>query len=158
MHHWQQWEQLHGHATEAITRYDRFHALAQEVDAEFAMIDLATGALRDSASSAAHLQMIGQRMQALVGRTCNVLGTSLTHWADGLVSYLPRLAQTLTPLIKTWGLAAVHALSRLWQVEAEMRRGHLSFSQRQALERIWQDSLDEAVRHLGEHLFEVWES
>ena len=157
-HHWQQWERLHRQATEAMTRYDRFHALAQEVDAEFAMIDLATGALRDSASSATHLQTIGQRRQALMGRTCDVLGTSLTHWADGLVSYLPRLAHTLTPLSQTWGLAAVQALSRLWQVEAEIRRGHLSFSQRQALEQIWGDSLDEAVRHLGEHLFEVWES
>jgi hypothetical protein len=156
-HHGQPWERRHAHATEAMTRYDRFHALAQEVDAEFAMIDLTTGALRDSESSATHLQTIGQRMQALLGRTCNVLGTSLTHWADGLVSYLPRLAQTLTPLIQTWGLAAVHALSRVWQVEAEMRRGHLSFSQHQALEHLWCNSLDDAVRHLGEHLFEVWE-
>ena len=157
-HHGQQWEHLHRQATEAITRYDRFHALAQKVDAEFAMIDLATGSLRDAQSSAAHLQTLGQRMQALVGRTCNVLGTSLTHWAEGLVSYLPRLAQTLAPLVETWGSPAVHALSRLWQVEAEIRRGHRSFSQRQALEQIWRDSLDEAADHLGDHLFEVWET
>jgi hypothetical protein len=157
-HHWQQWEHLHHQAAEAMTRYDRFHVLACEVDAEFAMIDLVTGSLRDSQSSAAHLQTVGQRMQTLVGRTCNVLGTSLTHWADGLVSYLPRLAQTLAPLVETWGAPAVHALSRLWQVEAEIRRGHLSFNQRQALEQIWRDSLDQAASHLGDRLFEVWET
>jgi len=156
--HYKQWEQLHRHAAEVMQRYDRFHVLAQEVDAEFAMIDLTSGSLRDARRSATHLRRVGRRMQTLVGRMCNVLGTMLTHWAEGLVSYRPRLADTLAPLRKTWGSPAVQALSRLWQVEAEIRRGHLAFGQRQALGQIWCASVDEAAQLLGDHLFEVWEA
>lgn len=156
--HSKQWELLQRQAVEAMLRYDRFHALAQQVDAEFGMIDLTTGALRDSRRSATHLRKVGRHMQTLVGRMCNVLGTMLTHWAEGLVSYRPRLADTLAPLIETWGAPAVQALSRLWQVEAEIRRGHLSFGQRQALGYMWCDSVDAAAQLLGDHLFEVWET
>jgi hypothetical protein len=156
--HLQRWEHLQCQAREALQRYDRFHALAQRVDAEFAMIDLSTGALQDAETSATRLAWVGQQVQALAGRACEVLGTSLSHWAPGLVSYLPRLAQALAPLSITWGQPAIRALSRLWQVEAEIRRGHLPFSQRQTMERIWQDSLDAAAHLLGEHLFEVWDT
>jgi hypothetical protein len=156
--HLQRWEQLQHQAQTAVRRYDQFHALAQRVDSEFAMIDLSTGALRDAETSATRLEQLGQQVQALSGRACEVLGTSLSHWATGLVSYLPRLVQALAPLVVTWGQSAVSALSRLWQVEADLRRGHLSFSQRQTLERIWRDSLDVAARLLGDHLFEVWET
>lgn len=154
--HLRRWEQLQRQAEQALARYDQFHALARRVDAEFAMIDLTSGALYDAAPRAARLQGLGQQVQALAGRACEVLGTSLVNWANGLVSYLPRVAQALTPLVEAWGQPAVCALSRLWQVEAEIKRGHLSFSQRQSLEQIWRDSLDAAVQLLGEHLFEVW--
>lgn len=156
--HLQRWEHLQRQAQQAVQRYDQFHDLAQSVDAEFAMIDLSTGILRDAATSATHLARLGQQVQALAGRACEVLGTSLSHWATGLVRYLPRLAQALAPLVATWGQPAICALSRLWQVEAEIRRGHLSFGQRQTLERIWHDSFDEAAHLLGEHLFEVWDT
>ena len=95
-------------------------------------------------------------MQTLAGRACNVLGTSVVNWAQGLVSYLPRVAQALTPLLDRWGQPAVRALCRLWQVEAEIKRGHLTPEQRRQLEQIWQSSLDQAAQLWGERLFELW--
>lgn len=156
--HLAKWEQLERQAAEAITWYDRFHVLARQVDAEFAMIEVRNGALRDPEASCARLQALGEQIKALPGRARSVLGTNLLNWARGLVSYLPRLAQALAPLVTTWGQRAVRTLSRLWQVEAEVKRGHLSVAQRQALEQVWQASLDEAAQLLGEHLFAVWDA
>jgi len=156
--HLTQWEQLRRQAEDAIARYDQFHALARRVDAEFAMIDVTSGELPDSEARRTRLQALGEQVKVLSGRISGVLGTSLVNWARGLVSYLPRLAEAVAPLVATWGQPAVCALSRLWQVEAEVKRGHLSFSQRRALEQIWSTSLDEAAQALGEHLFEVWEA
>ncbi|MBI4790044.1 MAG: hypothetical protein HY782_23665 [Chloroflexi bacterium] len=116
--HLQRWEHLARQAQEAVRRYDQFHPLAQHVDAEFAMIDGATGTLREAAPRAARLQSLRQQIQVLAGRACEVLGTSLSHWATGLVSYLPRLAQALGPLVTAWGQPTIRALSRIWQVEA----------------------------------------
>jgi hypothetical protein len=131
--HLTKWEQLHGQAEAAITHYDPFHALARQVDAEFAMMEVTSGALRNPETSRARLQALGEHIQTLPGRACEKLGTHLVNWAAGLVSYLPRLAEALAPLAATWGQSAVQALSRLWQVEAEVKRGHLSlYSARQA--------------------------
>jgi len=156
--HLAQWERLQSQAEEAIKRYDRFHLLARSVDAEFAMIEVTNGALRDPETSSTRLKSLGEQIKALPGRACDVLGTTLVNWARGLVSYLPRLAQALAPLAEAWGQAAIRALSRIWQVEAEIKRGHLAISQRQALEQIWHASLDEAAQLLGEHLFVVWDA
>ena len=156
--HLTQWEQLRRQADEAVARYDTFHALARQVDAEFAMIEVTSGQLRDPETSRSRLQALGEQLKTLPGRACGVLGTNLINWASGLVSYLPRLSQAMAPLIQTWGQPAISALSRIWQVEAERKRGHLSPGQRQALEAIWHASLDEAAQLLDEHLFEVWDA
>jgi hypothetical protein len=148
--HLRQWEKLDAAAEEAITRYDQFEVLARQVDAEFAMIDLTTGQLRDPETSRARLEALGAQIQALPGRACHKLGTDLINWAQGLVSYLPRLADALTPLIQAFGQPAIQALSRLWQVEADLQRGHLAPSQRQTREHIWHTSLDEAAHRLAE--------
>jgi hypothetical protein len=156
--HLTQWEKLCHKAEEAIRRYDQFHVLARQVDAEFAMIDVTTGQLRDPAASAARLAALGEQIKALPGRACHTLGTHLVNWATYLVSYLPRLARALAPLYDAFGQPAVQALSRIWQVEADLKRGHLSVSQRRALERIWHTSLDHAARLLGARWFEAWET
>jgi len=156
--HLAKWEQLQRQAEEAVARYDAFHALARRVDAEFAMIEVTSGELRDPETSRVRSQALGEQLKVLAGRACKVLGTNLVNWAEGLLSYLPRLSQALAPLVQIWGQLAIHALSRIWQVQAECKRGHLSVSQRQALEQIWHASLDEGDRLLGEHLFEVWDA
>ena len=46
-HHWATWERLDAEAQAHLQRADAFQALARQVDAEFALIDLATGQLRD---------------------------------------------------------------------------------------------------------------
>jgi len=52
---------------------------------------------------------------------------------------------------------AITALCRIWQVEECIRRGHLSLAERQALNAIWGDSLDEAAALLGDEVFEAWD-
>lgn len=156
--HLARWEKLQHQAEEAITLYDQFHQLARRVDSEFAMIEVKSGDLRDAKTSRTCLEQLGEMIKALPGRACKVLGTTLVNWGSGLLSYLPRLSQALAPLLERWGQKAVRALSRIWQVEAEVKRGHLSLSQRKALETIWQESLDEAAKLLGGHLFEVWDA
>ena len=155
--HWARWEQAGGQAAGAVARYDQFHGLARAVDAEFAMIELPTGCLRDAAASQARLVSLAAQIKVLPGRPAQVLGTSLGTWAAGLLSYLPRLAAALVPLGATWGVAGLQALQRLWQVEATQRRGHQTPTERQAGERLWQAALDEAAARLGAALFPVYD-
>jgi hypothetical protein len=154
--HWARWETAQQQAEAAMARYDQFHALARAVDAEFAMIELPSGQLRDPQASQQRLEALAAQIKALPGRRADVLGTSLGHWAAGLVSYLPRLAAALAPLAATWGAAGLTALQRLWQVEAAARRGHQGVATRAAGERLWQASLDEAVGLLGEAVWAAY--
>lgn len=155
--HRTRWEQAQQQALTAVARYDQFHALARAVDAEFAMIELPSGAVRDPAASAERLVALGRQIKALPGRQAAVLGTSLGNWAAGLVSYLPRLAAALAPLQEQWGAEGLQALQGLWQVEATARRGHQTGAERQAAERLWQAALDEAVERLGAGVFAAYE-
>jgi hypothetical protein len=155
--HLARWEQAQQQALSAVARYDQFHVLAQAVDAEFALIELPSGALRDATASAQRLGALGRQIQALPGRQAQVLGTSVCNWATGLVSYLPRLAAALAPLDAMWGAAGRQALQRLWQVETNARRGHQTAADRQAGERLWQAALDEAAGLLGEGVFAAYE-
>lgn len=66
--HLAKWEQLRAQAQEAITRYEQFHALARRVDAEFAMIELSSGELRNPQTSSARLQALGEQIKTLTGR------------------------------------------------------------------------------------------
>jgi hypothetical protein len=154
--HWARWETAQQAADAAVARYDQFHARARAVDDEFAMIELPSGQLRDPAASQARLEGLAAQIKALPGRRAAVLGTSLGNWAAGLVSYLPRLAAALAPLVATWGAEGVTALQRLWQVEAAARRGHQGVATRATGERLWQSSLDEAGARLGEGVWAAY--
>ena len=64
-------------------------------------------------------------------------------------SPLPRLAQALGPLQAQWGIEAMAALRRIWQVEQCIRRRQLSLVERRALNASWDDNLDVAALVLG---------
>jgi hypothetical protein len=154
--HFRQWEMLEQKAEAAMTRYDAYDLLARQVDDLFAMIEVHTGQVRDHQDTVERLQALGQQIQALGGRACKALGTTLINQAPGLCAYLPRLAQALEPLQAQWGAEAIAALCRIWQVEERIRRGHLSLAQRRALNTLWGDSLDVATALLGDEVFEAW--
>jgi hypothetical protein len=154
--HLRRWEHLQAQAAAAITAYDRFAAVARAIDAEFAMIDLASGQVADPAAGQARLQALGAQLTALGGVAAQKLGTQVSNWAAGLLRYRPRLAAALGALAGEWGRAGVAALSRVWQVEATERRGHLGVQARQALEQVWQASLAAAGAALGPAWEAAW--
>ena len=51
-HHLSVWEQLRADAEAKLSKFDQFYALAQQVDAQFALIDLETGQIRDPLAGA----------------------------------------------------------------------------------------------------------
>lgn len=151
------WEVAVSKAEQAIEQYDRLHCLVRAVDEEFAMVELTSGQLREPLASRQRLQQLGEQLQSLPGRRAVVVGTSLCNWAAGLVSYLPRVKQMMAPLAQRWGEQAVRALQRLWQVEANQRRGHLGVVEQQRLNGLWQQSVEQAASSLGDGLFDCWE-
>ena len=156
--HLAKWEKLDQKAEQAMTAYDTFHPLARQVDDLFAMIELRTGQLRDPQEIANRLWALGKQIHDLGGRVCKALGTTLSNQADTLCAYLPRLAQALAPLQTHWGVKAIAALCRLWQVEEDLRRKRLGWREKCALNDIWNNSLDMAASLLEDELFAAWDA
>jgi hypothetical protein len=153
------WERLSADAEEKCARYDAFWQLAEQVDAQFGLIDLETGQIRDPVSGADALRQRGAELQVWEGRIYSKLGTQLANWASALFHYHPVLSQHLAPLIERWGTPAIQALSRIWQIEADEQRHSQPLLEQQARQRLWEESLDEAYALLGaEHLWSAWEA
>jgi len=158
-HHWAAWEHLDAEAQAHLQRADAFQALARQVDAEFALIDLATGQLRDPVAGAERLRGVGHQLQAWSGAIYQKLSSYLINLADQLFSYQPVLSRALAPLVERWGTPVLHALSRLWQIEAEDRRRPLPLAERTARQVQWEHSLDEASVSLSlEPLGYAWDA
>jgi hypothetical protein len=155
--HWAVWEQLSAEAAEKMARADAFHDLAQQVDQEFALIDVETGWLRDPLAAADRLRRVGQQLQQWTGPIYQKLSSYLIHGATALFNYQPLLTQALTPLIQQWGAPAMQALARLWQIEVDAKRHPQSWLERQAHQAVWEVNLDQAAAVLGEHIWSAWE-
>jgi hypothetical protein len=157
--HLAKWERLNAEAEEKVARYDAFHQMAQQVDAQFAVIDLESAGLRDSVASAECLRDLGKQLRGWDGRIYKKLSRNLANWAEGLFHYQPVLKQALSPLVEQWGAAAIQALSRIWQIEADEKRRPLPLLERYARRGLWEESLDEALALLGEdQLWEAWDA
>lgn len=157
--HLEAWERLSADAEDKITCYDAFHQIAQQVDAQFALIDLESGQLRDAVAGAECLRGLGKQLQEWDGRIYDKLSSNLINWAEALFCYQPVLARALSPLIAQWGAAAIQALSRIWQIEADEKRWPLSLPEWQARQIVWEENLDEALALLEpQQLWEAWEA
>jgi hypothetical protein len=156
--HLTKWEQLSQIAAEKVAHYDAFAQIARQVDEWFALIDLSSGQLQAVTEGITQLQSLGQQLQGWSGRIYQKLATNLQNWAPGLFSYQPVLAEALRPLQVRYGLPAIAALARLWQLQATQKRRPLSHLEQARYQQLWQQGLDEAVAHLGEtHLWPAWE-
>ena len=111
--HFTAWEKLAAAAAEKVSQYDRFFQIAQQVDEQFALIDLESGQLRDPALGAARLHDLGTQLSQSKGRIYEKPSSNLIHWAGALFAYHPLPQQALAPLIEQWGDPAIQALSRL---------------------------------------------
>jgi hypothetical protein len=147
--HFQAWEKLEAEAAEKVSQYDGFFQIAQQVDEQFALIDLESGQLRDPLLGEARLQDLGAQLSQWKGRIYEKLSSNLSHWAEALFAYHPLLQQALAPLIEQWGAPAIQALSRIWQIEADHKRHPRPLTQQQARQALWEQSLDQAVAQLG---------
>lgn len=154
--HLSKWEQLSQQADEKMARFDAFYQIARAVDDWFALIDLETGQLRDVSTGITHLQALAQQLHHWSGRIYHKLSSNLKNWAAGLFSYQPLVAQALHPLQQGYGSAAIAALCRLWQLEADQKRRPFSALERQWRHRLWNTSLDQAYALLGEQLWSVY--
>jgi hypothetical protein len=151
------WERLSAKAADKIARYDDFVAIAEQVDAQFALIDIPSGEIRDPVAGIDVLRQVGQHRQALEGRIYQKLSRNLINWADALFSYHPVLEKALAPVTARWGQEVVHALSRLWQIEADEKRHPQPVSEQQARQRLWEQSVDTASALLGSQgLWHAW--
>jgi hypothetical protein len=158
-HHWAAWERLDAEAQAHLQRADAFQALARQVDAEFAVIDWATGQVRDPVAGADRLRRVGRQLQAWSGAIYQKLSRYLINLSDQLFSYQPVLSRALAPLVERWGAPVIHALSRLWQIEADDRRRPRSLAERTARQAQWEHSLDDASASLSlEHLGLAWDA
>jgi hypothetical protein len=153
------WERLNTEVEEKVTRYDAFLPIAQQIDAQFAMIDMESGELRDPKAGVECLRDLGKQLQRWDGRIYKKLSRNFTNWAEGLFRYQPVLKQALSPLVKQWGAAAIQALSHIWQIETDEKRHPLPLLERYARRGLWEESLDEALALLGEdQLWEAWDA
>jgi hypothetical protein len=143
------WERLRTEAEAALAKFDQFDHLARQVDAQFGLMDLETGEIRDPAAGVAVLRSIGKQLNQWSGRIYAKLSANLTNWADHLFAYHPILDQALAPLREQWGAPALHALSCLWQLEADAKRQSVPLIRRPALQSAWNHYLDTAVASLG---------
>lgn len=153
------WERLDAEAGARIARYDAFYALARQVDARFALINLTSGDLRDPVAGAASLRRVGEQLQTWTGRIYQKLSSNLIHFATGLFAYQPLLTRALAPLVARRGAPAIQSLARLWQCEADDKRHPGPLRERQARQAQWAASLDAAVTLVGpEPLREAWQA
>lgn len=158
-HHLAAWERLSAEAEEKTCRYDDFFQIAQLVDAQFALIDLESGQLRDPIAGAESLRVLGRKLQGWSGRIYEKLSSNLIDWAEGLFRYQSVLNQAISPLIAQWGASAVRALCRIWQIEADEKRHPRPVVERQTRQGLWEESLDEAASLLGpEQLWDAWDA
>ena len=158
-HHLAAWERLSAEAEEKTCRYDDFFQIAQLVDAQFALIDLESGHLRDPIAGAESLRDLGRKLQGWTGRIYQKLSSNLINWAEGLFRYQSVLNQAISPLIEQWGAPAIRALCRIWQIEADAKRHPLPLVERQTRQVLWGESLDEAASLLGpEQLWDAWDA
>ena len=157
--HWGAWERLTADAQVQMQQADAFRVLARQVDAEFALIDKATGQVRDPQAGAEHLRAVGRQLQTWSGAIYQRLSTYLLNLADALFSYQPVLTQALAPLLERWGAGVIHALSRLWQLEADEHRQPCALADRPTRQAQWEHCLDEASALLNwEQLGQAWEA
>ncbi len=143
------WERLRTEAEAALAKFDQFDHLARQVDAQFGLMDLETGEIRDPVTGAVVLRSVGKQLSQWSGRIYAKLSANLTNWADHLFAYHPILDQALVPLREQWGAPALHALSCLWQLEADAKRQSVPLIHRPALQSAWNHYLDTAVASLG---------
>ena len=143
------WEKLQVEAEAALVKFDHFDHLARQVDAQFGLMDLETGELRDPAAGATILRAVGKQLSQWSGRISAKLSANLTNWADHLFAYHPILDQALASLREQWGTPALQALTCLWQLEADAKRQPIPWVQRPALQSAWNHCLDTAVSFLG---------
>lgn len=157
--HLEAWERLSAAAESKLARCDDFFEMAQQVDAQFALIDLESGQLRDPVRGAQSLRNVGEQLQAWDGRIYEKLRTHLSNWAENLFGYHSVLARALAPLRAQWGPSAIQALSRIWQIEADEKRHPVSVSEKQVRQRLWEESLDDAHSLLGpQQLWGAWDA
>ena len=157
--HMKVWERLNADACQKMAQFDQFQSLAKQVDAQFALIDLETGQLRDPAAAAAILRSIGQQLNQWKGRIYAKLSSNLTNWADNLFAYSPTLCKALLPWIEQWGNSAFHALARLWQLETDAKRKPIPLALRPVQQAVWNQTLDQAMAHLPfDALDQAWKS
>jgi hypothetical protein len=147
--HFNAWQKLETDTHEKIGLFDRFFQMAQQVDQQFALIDLESGQLCDPVLGAARLHAICEQLAHWKGRIYEKLSSNLLHWAKALFAYHPLLQQALKPLLEQWGTPAVQALSRIWQIEADQKRHPLPLNQHLARQSLWEQNLDQAVARLG---------
>jgi len=156
-HHLSVWENLNTESQEKIVQHDQFRQLAQQVDDQFALIDLQNGQLRDPLTSAAILRSVGKQLSQWQGRIYEKLSANLTNWADGLFAYHTGLAQALQQLANRWGAEAIQALSCVWQIESDQKRHPKPLIYRQNQQTLWETYLGKAVDCLGfEQLDAAW--
>jgi len=157
--HFKVWEKLEAEAQEKVSQYDGFFQMAQQVDEQFALIDLQSGQVRDPRLGAARLKELGEQLSQWKGRIYEKLSSNLLHWAEGLFAYPPLLQQALAPLVAQWGAPAIQALSRIWQIEADQKRHPRSLAQQQARQVLWEQNLAQIEGLLGiENLGVAWEA
>jgi hypothetical protein len=157
--HLEAWERLSAEAESKLARCDDFFEIVQQVEAQFALLDLPSGQLRDPVIGAQSLRNLGEQLQEWDGRIYEKLRTNLINWAENLFGYQPVLARALAPLIAQWGPSALQALSRIWQIEADEKRPPLSVPEQQAQQILWEERLDEAHSLLGaQQLWGAWEA
>lgn len=155
--HLAKWEQLSQTAVEKMERFDAFHQIARSVDDCFALIELPSGQLPEVTTAISHLQALAEQLQSWSGRIYQKLSSNLKNWAPQLFSYQPILRQALLPLQTRYGLNAITALGRMWQIEADQKRGPLPLLEQQRRQTWWVHSLDEAQTLLGKQLWTAWD-
>jgi hypothetical protein len=156
--HLNKWEQLNQTAAKKVAQFDAFDQIARQVDDCFALIDWQTGHLLDVTAALNHLQASAEQLQSWSGRIYKKLSTNLKNWAPALFSYQPGLSQALQPLQILYGDKAISALSRMWQIETDLKRRPLSRLEQQLRHILWSDSLDQALALLGDQqLWSAWD-
>lgn len=151
------WENLNSKAQKKIVQHDQFIQLSQQVDDQFALIDLNNGQLRDPLASAAILRSVGKQLSQWQGHIYEKLSTNLIHWAARLFAYHAGLSRAMQRLVTQWGAEASHALSAVWQIEADQKRHPKPLVYRQNRQTLWETYLEKAAHCLDfEQLDAAW--
>ncbi len=157
--HLKVWERLNADANQKMAQSDQFLSLAQQVDAQFALIDLETGQVRDPSTAAAILRSTGQQLSHWKGRIYAKLSANLMNWADSMFTYSPTLRKALLPWIEQWGNPAFQSLARLWQLENDAKRQPVPLANRPVQHALWNHFFDEALSQLPiEALVQAWKA